>query len=149
MEYTNPQNYLSFASTDPPLNAMNPRNEHSGITTPLSTLVGAARKEKHNKKSPTCKNFPYLRMQEGKQDNSQPSGVYSLLNESKIPQRPLFSQFLQQPGGQFDPKSIDFSALQLPNTPPKTSRNKKNLHKTTSSTPMSLTSSVIAHNQQR
>ena len=54
--------------------------------------------------------------------------------ESKTPQRPIFSPFIQQPGGTFDPKAIDFSALQLPNTPPKTPRNKKNnLHKATSS----------------
>ena len=130
MEYTNPQSYLSFASTDPPLNTINPTN--SGITTPLSTLVAAAGKT-NKKKSPTIKNFPYLQMPESKHESSvmqHSPGVYNFVNDPpKAPPKPLFSQFIQQPGGQFDPKSIDFSALQLPNTPPKTSRNKKNIHK--------------------
>ena len=112
--------------------------------TPLSTLVAAAGKTTTNKKksSPTSKNFPYLQAHESKQQQELNAGQntgssihHSLgAGESKTPQRPIFSPFIQQPGGTFDPKAIDFSALQLPNTPPKTSRNKKhNLHKATSS----------------
>jgi hypothetical protein len=144
LEFPNAQSYLSFASNDPPLNSINPTN--SGLTTPLSTLVTVAGKTNSKKKNTTSKNFSYLQLQEAKQEPGiQQSSSYNHMNESKTPQRQLFSPFIQQPGGTFDPKSIDFSALQLPNTPPKTARNKKNLHKSTSSTPMSLTSSAFVH----
>ena len=144
LEFPNAQSYLSFASTDPPLSAINPAN--SGITAPLSKLVAASVKTTQKKKSPTSKNFPYLQMPEMKHEIIQPSGSYNSMSEPKHPQRQMFSPFIQQPGGTFDPKSIDFSTLQLPNTPPKTSRNKKLLHKVTSSTPMSRTSSSLSMN---
>ena len=139
LDFPNAQSYLSFASIDPSISATK-----TGITTPLSTLVAAAGKTTTNKKksSPTSKNFPYLQAHESKQQqelnaghNTGSSIHHSVgAGESKTSQRPIFSPFIQQPGGTFDPKAIDFSALQLPNTPPKTSRNKKhNLHKATSS----------------
>ena len=149
LEFPNAQSYLSFASTDPPLSAINPTN--SGITTPLSTLVAVAGKTSNKKRSPTPKNFPYLHFHEPKQETNNgihQTGSYSHINEPKTPQRQIYTPFIQQPGGTFDPKSIDFSALQLPNTPPKTSRNKKNLHKTTSSSsPLSFASPSIVHTQ--
>lgn len=149
LEFPNAQSYLTFASTDPPLSAINPTN--SGITTPLSTLVAVAGKTSNKKRSPTTKNFPYLHFHEAKQETNtgiHQSGSYNQMNDPKTPQRQIYSPFIQQPGGTFDPKSIDFSALQLPNTPPKSSRNKKNLLKTTSSSsPMSLASASIVHTQ--
>ena len=159
LDFPNAQSYLSFASTDPPFSGINATK--TGITTPLSTLVAAAGKTTTNKKksSPTSKNFPYLQAHESKQqqDNlntgqNTGSSIHHGVGpgESKTPQRPIFSPFIQQPGGTFDPKSIDFSALQLPNTPPKTSRNKKhNLHKATSSASSlsSLASSLHSHSQ--
>ena len=90
LEFPNAQSYLSFASNDPPLNSINPTN--SGITTPLSTLVAVAGKTTSKKKSPTSKNFPYLQLQEAKQEPGiQQSGSYNHMNESKSAQRQLFS----------------------------------------------------------
>ena len=142
LDFPNAQSYLSFAGTDSSFSGINATK--TGITTPLSTLVAAAGKTTTNKKksSPTSKNFPYLQAHESKQQQEINAGqntgssIHQSVGagESKTPQRPIFSPFIQQPGGTFDPKAIDFSALQLPNTPPKTSRNKKhNLHKATSS----------------
>ena len=150
LEFPNAQSYLSFASNDPPLSAINSTSSGTGITTPLSTLVAVAGKTTSKKRSPTSKSYPYLHFHESKQETN--NGIhqtvsYNHLSEQKTPQRQIYSPFIQQPGGTFDPKSIDFSALQLPNTPPKTSRNKKNLHKTTSSSPLSLASSSIVQTQ--
>ena len=158
MDFASAQNFLFGNNSDTGINVINPSNSGIGITTPLSTLVAAANKPNNKKKSPPafkCSTYP--QMQEVKTEpnviveSARPSGGYSFLKDTKPPSKPFFSPFIHQSGSgkQFDPKSIDFSALQLPNTPPKTSRNKKTFGKPTSSSMCGMASSTMVSNQQR
>ena len=142
------QNILSFANQGE-MSVGNVSNNptNSGISTPLSTLVAAAGKSNIKKRNGTMlKRFASVKEVKQEPGLNLQHNMHNFQKEPNPMPKPQLIQLIQQSGGQFDPKSIDFSALQLPNTPPKTSRHKKSFTKSTSSIVMTCGTSTISMN---